>query len=156
MPFLKQVKPLWDRSPLTLAELAELCGISESSASRYINGKVSPSADLAERILQVLGGTSEPAKTPPEAQIAHTSLTMHLREIYQAQIATLQENHANQLSTLQLHHANQVRDLKRDKLILGITVALLSGLLLYFIIDSLHGDWGLIRYAMASARGANI
>ena len=145
MPFLKQVKPLWDRSPLTLAELAELCGISESSASRYINGKVSPSADLAERILQVLGGTSEPAKTPPEAQIAHTSLTMHLREIYQAQIATLQEN-----------HANQVRDLKRDKLILGITVALLSGLLLYFIIDSLHGDWGLIRYAMASARGANI
>lgn len=150
MPFLKQVKPLWDRSPMTLAELAELCGISESSASRYLSGKVSPSADIAERILQVLGGTPEPSEASTEVQIAQTSMTMHIREIYQAQIATLQENHASQISTLQSHYRSQIADLKRDKLILSITAAVLGGMLLYFIFDGLHGDWGLIRYALAA------
>lgn len=150
MPFLKQVTPLWERSPLTLAELAEMCGISESSASRYINGKVSPPADIAEKILQVLGGAAEPAETSKEVQIAQTSMTMHIREIYQAQIATLQENHNSQITTLQAHYKSQIADLKRDKLILGIIAAVLGGVLLYFVLDSLHGDWGLVRYALNS------
>ena len=138
MPFLKQVKPLWDRSTLTLAELAELCNISESSASRYLNGKIVPPADIAERILEVLGG-EPPEEAEPEESPATKQMIEHIREIYQAQIAAMQANHAAQVTSLQ-----------RDKTVLFITVLILIGLLVYFILDGLHGNWGLIRYSMMS------
>lgn len=149
---MQQVKPLWDRSSLTLAELAELCSISESSASRYLNGKISPPADVAERILQVLGG-EPPEDVKPAESPAVKQMVEHIREIYQAQIKTMQENFSVQLTALRTSYETQIAALQRDKIVLFITVLILLGVLVYFIIDALHGNWGIIRYAMAAEGG---
>lgn len=175
MPFIAKVKPLWDRSTLTLAELAEQCHISESSASRYLNGKSSPPADVAERILEVLSAdivapdtaNDKPATTvPPVLQIwevykdeivtlqeNHTRHITHLQEGHVRHMEHLQANHAHHIETLQANHARQLSDLKRDKAYLFCTVLCLMALLIYFIFDGLHGDWGFIRYAMHIAEG---
>lgn len=154
MPFLKRVKPLWDRSPLTLAELADLCNISESSASRYMSGKISPPADVAERIIEVLGGgVTEDEDAAPEVSPAAESLVQHIREIYQAQIAALHATFDRQLATIQRNYESQIASLQKEKLILFCTVIVLLGLLVYFILDGLHGNWGIIRYAMAEVGG---
>lgn len=145
MPFLMQVKPLWDRSTLTLAELAIKCNISESSASRYLNGKVSPPTDIAERILEVLSeGVIAPLASEEKPQTA-TPQALQIWEVYKEEIEILQTTHASHISTLQADHAmhlaeikerytSQIADLKRDRrLLLGALVALL-GLLVFFAV----------------------
>ena len=174
MPFLTQVKPLWDRSTLTLAELAAQCNISESSASRYLNGKISPPADVAERILQVLGADIITPPAPNEMPATTVPPMLQIWEVYKDEIVTLQGNHADHIAHLQATHANhvsalqtshthhisslqeyhtrQIADLKRDKTLLFITMLGLFALLIYFIFDGLHGDWGFIRYATNSLK----
>lgn len=141
MPFLQQVKPLWDRSTLTLADLAERCNISESSASRYLNGKIVPPADVAERIIQVLGGEdpavdsmAEPNKEEKETQTMN-QLMDHIREIYHDQITTLQTT-----------FAAQIADLRRDKAVLFVAIAVLVAFQVYLMIDGFHGNWGIFQY----------
>jgi transcriptional regulator with XRE-family HTH domain len=170
MPFLTKVKPLWDRSTLTLAELAAKCNISESAASRYLNGKISPPADIAELILEVLGADIVTAAAPEDKPATVVPPVLQIWEVYKDEIDTLQANHANHISTIQANHANhinhlqvshadhmaalqthyssQISDLKRDKKYLVIAVFVLFCLLVYCVFDGLHGDWGLIRYAL--------
>ena len=162
MPFLTQVKPLWDRSTLTLAELAELCNISESSASRYLSGRIVPPADIAERILQVLGKDITSSALPEEKPQAVAPPTLQIWDVYKDEINILQANHSEHIAVLQTNHAAhmaaiqsnyaaQIADLKRDKVYLFATVLVMFVLLVYFILDGLHGNWGIIRYAMACA-----
>lgn len=154
---------------MTLAELAEQCHISESSASRYLNGKSSPPADVAEQILQVLGADIVTPPAPDEKPQAAVPPILQIWEVYKDEIVTLQENHARHIAHLQEGHANhiahlqeshasqmaviksnynsQISDLKRDKALLFGTMLVLFCLLIYFIFDGLHGDWGIIRYA---------
>lgn len=164
---------MWDRSTLTLAELAERCNISESSASRYLNGKISPPADVAELILQVLGADIVTTPAPEEKPATSVPPVLQIWEVYKDEIVTLQENHARHIAhlqsnhadhiahlqathahhieALQANHARQLSDLKRDKGYLFVTVICLMALLIYFIFDGLHGDWGFIRYALSIA-----
>lgn len=160
MPFLTKVKPLWDRSTLTLAELAERCNISESSASRYLNGKIVPPADIAERILEVLGADIVIPPAPedkPQAAVSPVPPALQIWEVYKDEINVLKEHHAHHIETILTSHANhmaaikenyaeQIADLKRDKTSLYITMLVLFCLLVYFILDGLHGNWGIIRY----------
>ena len=160
MPFLTQVKPLWDRSTLTLAELAEKCNISESSASRYLNGKIVPPADIAERILEVLGAdiVTTPAPTDkPQAAVPPVPPVLQIWEVYKDEINDLKQYHAHHVETIQAHHAahmaalkenytSQIADLKRDKTSLYVTMLVMFCLLIYVIFDALHGNWGIIRY----------
>ncbi len=165
MPFLKQVTPLWDRSTMTLAELAQQCNISESSASRYLSGKISPPADIAERILEVLGADIVASGTPEEKPAAAVPPVLQIWEVYKDEIEILQATHANHIASIQASHSNhvsaikenystQISALQRDKLWLFITLLVMICLLLYFILDGLHGEWGIIRYAMASGKYA--
>jgi transcriptional regulator with XRE-family HTH domain len=145
MPFLMQVKPLWDRSTLTLAELAAQCNISESSASRYLNGKVSPPADIAEKILEVLGADVLAPSAPESKPQASAPQALQIWEVYKEEIEILQTTHANHISTLQASHAthiaavrenylSQISDLKRDKTLMLIAMLALLGLVVYFAI----------------------
>lgn len=162
MPFLTQVKPLWDRSTLTLAELAEKCNISESSASRYLNGKIVPPADIAERILEVLGAdivTPPTSAEKPQAAVPPVPPVLQIWEVYKDEINDLKQYHAHHIETLQANHANhiaaikenytgQIADLKRDKTSLYVTMLVMFCLLVYVIFDALHGGWGIIRYVV--------
>ena len=141
MPFVSQVKPLWDKSGLTLAQLADLCNISESSASRYLSGKVIPPADTAEKILEVLGA---PPQAGGEKEMQTT--VQHIREIYEAQIGTLREHHASQIAAMQADHASRVEDLRRDKLWMFRAIIVLFVVMLYICVDAMHGNWGLFQY----------
>lgn len=131
MAFYEQVKPLWDKSKLTLAQLAEVCNISESSASRYLNGKVNPPADVAEKILDILGGSSAMQEGDEEMQ----TLVQHIREIYEAQIAAMLAE-----------HMSRVADLRRDKRWLAIAILVLVAFILYLFADGLNGHWGIFQY----------
>ena len=133
MPFRDQIKPLWDKSELTLAQLAEICNISESSASRYLNGKVAPPVDVAEKIIAVLGGDNK-TKEGHEMQ----SVVQHIREIYEAQIHAMEAN-----------HASRVADLQRDKRWMAVAIVVLVGVIVYLCVDALHGNWGLFQYTVA-------
>ncbi len=160
MPFLTQAKPLWDRSTLTLAELAERCNISESSASRYLNGKIVPPADIAERILEVLGAdivTTPPSSEKPQAAVSPVPPVLQIWEVYKDEINDLKQYHAHHVETIQASHAahmaalkenytGQIADLKRDKTSLYVTMLVMFCLLVYVIFDALHGGWGIIRY----------
>lgn len=165
MPFLTKVKPLWDRSTLTLADLANQCNISESSASRYLNGKISPPADVAERILEVLSADIVTTPAPEEKPQPAVPSALQIWEVYKEEIdilqanhanhiATLQKNHADHIATIQSNYANQIADLRRDKRILIATTLILFCMLVYFVFDGLHGDWGIIQYAMGIMGGA--
>lgn len=134
MPFSERVRPLWDKSELTLAQLADRCNISESSASRYLSGKINPPADIAEKILEMLGGA--PPATPEEkGEKEMQSTIQHIREIYTAQIATLQAE-----------HASRVQDLQRDKVWMFRAIIVMFGVILYIFADASHGGWGLFQY----------
>ena len=166
MPFLQKVKPLWDRSTMTLAELAERCNIAESSASRYLNGKIVPPADIAERILEVLGAdivTTPNPEDKPQASVPPVPPVLQIWEVYKDEINDLKQYHAHHVETIQAHHAahmaalkenyaSQIADLKRDKRALYLTMLIMFCLLIYFILDGLHGDWGFIRYVATGGR----
>ena len=141
MPFASQVKPLWDKSELTLAQLADLCKISESSLSRYFSGKVNPPADIAEKILEALG-----APPTPEGDSDMQSVVQHIREIYEAQIGTMREHHASQIAAMQADHASRVEDLRRDKVWMFRAIIVLFVVVLYICADAMHGNWGLFQY----------
>lgn len=141
MPFVSKVKPLWDKSELTLAQLADLCNISESSVSRYLSGKVNPPADIAEKILVALG-----APHPAEGDNEMQSTVQHIREIYERQIATMREHHASQIAAMQADHASRVDDLRRDKIWMFRAIIVLFVVMLYICVDAMHGNWGLFQY----------
>jgi transcriptional regulator with XRE-family HTH domain len=141
MPFYAKAKPLWDKSPLTLVQLANLCGISESSASRYLSGKVNPPADIADAILTALGG-DVPERKEEEPKVS----LQHIREIYEAQIAAQQAEHQRRVDHLQAVHDKHVAALQRDKRWLFCTVLVLFAAMVYLFADALHGGWGLIQY----------
>lgn len=135
MAFYEQVKPLWDKSQLTLAQLADLCSISESSASRYLNGKVNPPADIAEKILNTLGGP-----VAAEGDEDMQAVIQQIREIYTEQILALKEE-----------HGSRVADLRRDKRWMAIFIIMLFVVIVYLCIDAMHGGWGLFQYSAARA-----
>lgn len=141
MSFSEQVKPLWEKSPLTLAQLAERCSISESSASRYMNGKVVPPADVAETILHVLAENTH-LKIPGHDEHEHghePCLTVkQVQNIYLAQIATIQ--------TI---YSGRITDLRKDKGYLYATILALFAFIVYLFVDAMNGGWGLVRYPMA-------
>lgn len=139
MPFSERVKPLWDKSELTLAQLADHCNISESSASRYLSGKINPPADIAEKILEMLGGAppAAPEEKGKKEEKEMQSTIQHIREIYTAQIATLQAEHDSRVS-----------DLQKDKVWMFRAIIVLFVVLLYVCVDAMHGNWGLFQYPM--------
>ena len=130
MPFREQIRPLWEQSELTLAQIAEICNTSESSMSRYLNGKVVPPVDLAEKIIAVLGGENV-TKGGQEMQ----TMVQHIREIYEAQIANLEEI-----------HNRHIAELHRDKVCLFTALMVMFVAVVYLCIDGLHGGWGLFQY----------
>jgi len=141
MPFYAKAKPLWDQSPLTLVQLANLCGISESSASRYLSGKVNPPADIADAILTALGG-DVPGRKEEEPKVS----LQHIREIYEAQIAAQRAEHQRGVEHLQAEHDKRVAELQRDKRWLFCTLLALVAALAYVLVDAMSGSWGIIQY----------
>ena len=130
MPFREQIKPLWEQSEMTLAQIAEVCNTSESSMSRYLNGKVTPPVDIAEKIIAVLGGENV-SKGGQEMQ----TMIQHVRDIYEKQIANMEADHARQVTSLQ-----------KDKAWLFGALILLFLLCLYLCADGVHGGWGFFQY----------
>lgn len=121
MTFSERAKPLKDKSSMTLAEIAEECNISESMVSRYINGKIVPPADIAEKMLELLGGATQEQKQESDDM-----------GIVIDRISAMYEN--------------QIKVLQREKYFLAGLVIVLFIVILYLCIDALHGNWGFFQY----------
>ena len=121
MTFSERAKPLKDKSSMTLAEIAEECNISESMVSRYINGKIVPPADIAEKMLELLGGAA------PERKQESDDMGIVI----------------DRISAM---YENQIKVLQREKYFLAGLVIVLFIVILYLCIDALHGNWGFFQY----------
>ena len=121
MTFSERAKPLKDKSSLTLAEIAEECNISESMVSRYINGKIVPPADIAEKMLELLGGA-----VPEQKQESDDMGVV--------------------IDRISAMYENQIKVLQREKYVLAGLVIVLFIVILYICIDALHGNWGFFQY----------
>lgn len=125
MTFADRAKLLKDKSPLTLAEIAEACSVSESMVSRYINGKIVPPVDIADKILEVLQASVPEAAEDAEERGEDMGLAIdQIKEIYTEQIKVIQ----------------------REKYILSVVVVILFVVIVYLCIDALHGNWGFFQY----------
>ena len=121
MTFSERAKPLKDKSSMTLAEIAEECNISESMVSRYINGKIVPPADIAEKMLELLGGAA------PERKQESDDMGIVI----------------DRISAM---YESQIKVLQREKYFLAGLVIVLFIVILYLCIDALHGNWGFFQY----------
>ena len=121
MTFSERAKPLKNKSSMTLAEIAEECNISESMVSRYINGKIVPPADIAEKMLELLGGAA------PERKQESDDMGIVI----------------DRISAM---YENQIKVLQREKYFLAGLVIVLFIVILYLCIDALHGNWGFFQY----------
>lgn len=133
MTFSEKIKPLWDKSDMTLEELAAHCNISASTASRYINGKIVPQTDVAEKMLDLLGAQSaapEPDNMEERGDMRHAM--DQLSKLYDDRIHDLMET------------------LKRERIekwIFFILLTIVVGFVfLLFYIDITNGNVGWYRY----------
>lgn len=133
MTFSEKIKPLWDKSDMTLEELAAHCNISASTASRYINGKIVPQTDVADKMLALLGAqTVAPERTVVEERGDMRHAMDQLAKLYEDRIQDLTEA------------------LKRERIekwIFFLLLAIVVGFVfLLFYIDLTNGSVGWYRY----------
>lgn len=133
MTFSEKIKPLWDKSDMTLEELAAQCNISASTASRYINGKIIPQTDVAEKMLTLLGAQSVPFDSDEVEEREDMRLAMdRISKLYDERIHDLMET------------------LKRERIekwIFFVLLALVVGFVfLLFYVDITNGMVGWYRY----------
>ncbi len=136
MTFSERAKPLKDKSVMKLNEIAAACNISESMASRYINGSVIPPEDVARKMLEFLGAETD--KTTEEETDMQTALAM-LREVYEARIEDIFKN----ISDLK----EQINHEKREKWIFFVLLAVVVVFVFaLFYVDLSNGSVGWFRH----------
>lgn len=59
-------KALNAQHDITQKEMAEACGVSESTISRYLSGRVTPPADIAEKMAALLQGDPSESAAPED------------------------------------------------------------------------------------------
>lgn len=91
MTFASRAKALKDKSKITLAEIAAACNISESMASRYINGQNIPPEDIARKMLEVLNAAVPTDRSEQEINSALRAL----RSAYEERIDDMRVNIAD-------------------------------------------------------------
>ena len=136
MTFAERAKPLKDKSRMTLSEIATACNISESMASRYINGQNIPPEDIARKMLDLLNAAAQAAaKHDDNARID----LLAIRTVYEERLDDMRDNIADIKKTL--------RTEKKEKWIifafLAIAVILIFTML---FVDVANGDIGWFRY----------
>lgn len=135
MTFSERAKPLKEKSKMTLLEIATACNISESMASRYINGQNIPPEDIARKMMDLLNAA---AKIAPQSEDVRIDLAA-IRSVYDARIADMKEN-ATDLKA-------QLRIEKREKLFcVSFLAVIVVFVLIVFYIDITNGNVGWFRH----------
>ena len=134
MTFSERAKPLKDKSKLTLSEIAVACNISESMVSRYINGQIVPPEDIARKILEFLGDSTQ----EKEKEDMQAALIM-IKEVYESRIDDL---HASILDL-----KNQIHIEKKEKwLFFTLLVIVVIFVFALFYVDLTNGNIGWFRH----------
>ena len=135
MTFSERAKPLKEKSKMTLLEIATACNISESMASRYINGQNIPPEDIARKMIDLLTAA---AKIAPQSEDVRIDLAA-IRNVYEARIADMKEN-ATDLKA-------QLRIEKREKMFCAACLAVIVVFVfLLFYVDITNGNIGWFRH----------
>ena len=134
MTFSERAKPLKDKSKLTLSEIAVACNISESMVSRDINGQIVPPEDIARKILEFLGDSTQ-EKENEDMQAA----LMMIKEVYESRIADLH--------TSILDLKDQIHIEKKEKwLFFTLLVIVVIFVFALFYVDLTNGNIGWFRH----------
>lgn len=135
MTFSEKAKPLKDKSKLTLSEIAAACNISESMASRYINGQNIPPEDIARKMLDLL---ETAAHAESKSRDARPDLVM-LCDVYEARIEDMRASVADLKKQLLVE--------KREKWIFfALLVVVIVFVFLLFYVDITNGNVGWFRH----------
>lgn len=134
MTFSERAKPLKNQGNITLREIAEACNISESMASRYINGSVIPPDDIAQKILVLLGAQMDDAGQEDmiggDAKM-QTAINL-IREIYEGRISDLK--------------TSLEKEIREKRFFAFFLAGVVAAIFLLLIIDLLNGGFGWFRY----------
>lgn len=139
MPFAEKIKPLWEATSLTLEDIAKECNISASMVSRYINGKVVPQADIAEKMLLLLGGEVPAAiKNGEDGETMQTALNM-IRDVYEGRLEDMRAE-IKDLKERVIHE-------KREKWIFTcLLMVVITFVFLFLYLDITNGTVGWFRH----------
>lgn len=145
MTFAERAKPLKDSQKITLRELAEACHISESTASRYLSGALTPTPEMAAKILAFLGAAAEDASPVdlPDCPggVDESTMDSSVQMLYYF----LQQTHAEQARRL----AEALQHERREKYFFIAVLAVVMAVILFILIyDFTHGTVGWIRTAV--------
>lgn len=133
MDFVSDFQRLKDSSGKTVKEIAEACDLSESTITRYLNGKNAPPVDVAEGILKYLS-ESVPDESQPEG--VSFQMVLLISELYKRQIAELRADHEKSARKAEV----------RFYVMLGMVVVL-TAIIIYLVIDASHGGWGFFQHS---------
>lgn len=135
MTFAERAKPLKEKSKLTLLEIAAACNISESMASRYINGQNIPPEDIARKMLDLLEAATH---TEPKSNGARPELLI-IRDTYEARIADMKANVADLKEQLRIE--------KKEKWIFfTLLVVVIAFVFMLLYVDITNGNVGWFRH----------
>lgn len=98
MDFMSALQKSKEKSGKSAREIAEACGLSDSTVARYLSGKSTPPIDIAQKILQYLDDAA------PEGGLADGENITIPAWVYRKQINDMREDHQNTLKHMTRQH----------------------------------------------------
>lgn len=134
-PFQLKAKRIKARCNVSVTELAEACGVSKSSMSRYLSGEVDPPSSVADKAIAHL-----------ETAVRATACVDDAKEEDAEMGALLDKIEAMYLERIKelLTHLDYERRQKRTYFI--VMLAAISFIIILMLVDILNGNVGWFRH----------
>ena len=131
LSFADEATLLKDKAKMTSRDLATAAGVTESTLSRYLSGRVQPPYEVAVKILQVLQDAAAADPAPDSKNDWGVELPSQMADVYERRIMDLKRI---------------IRLERREKhLVMVLLVTLLVFACLLVTADVLVGNMGWIR-----------
>lgn len=131
-------------------QLADAANLPVDTVNKIMSGSTrNPSTDTLMRLAKALDcslgellgdATAKTTKNIEEDTDVHTAITM-IREIYDSRIHDLQHTITK--------HEDRERQLRKEQYVMLFFIFALVAVIVYLIIDALHGNWGFFQYQEA-------
>ena len=134
-PFQLKAKRIKARCNVSVTELAEACGVSKSSMSRYLSGEVDPPSSVADKAIAHLETARRVAACFDDAKEEDAEMGALLDKIESMYLERIKEL---------LAHLDYERRQKRTYFI--VMLAAISFIIILMLVDILNGNVGWFRH----------
>ncbi len=134
-PFQLKAKRIKARCNVSVTELAEACGVSKSSMSRYLSGEVDPPSSVADKAIAHLETARRATACFDDAKEEDAEMGALLDKIEAMYLERIKEL---------LAHLDYERRQKRTYFI--VMLAAISFIIILMLVDILNGNVGWFRH----------